>query len=92
MVNVFEHWAERDAAPLLAALGIEGLTTLAVGVLVDTFVVRPVLVPAFLVLLERGRIISAHWSAIVASSASPETKTPTSGVGEDPNEDRQVNP
>ncbi|WP_029923443.1 PGN_0703 family putative restriction endonuclease [Nevskia soli] len=24
VVNVFEHWAERDAAPLLAALGIEG--------------------------------------------------------------------
>lgn len=42
---------------------------LAFGVLVDTFVVRPILVPAFLILLERGRMM---WQAISQLTEKPQ--------------------
>jgi RND superfamily putative drug exporter len=38
---------------------------LAFGVLVDTLVVRPILVPAFLIVLERGRIVWQKLSAVL---------------------------
>jgi hypothetical protein len=39
---------------------------LAAGVLVDTFVVRPILVPAFLIVLERGRIVWQKLSKLLS--------------------------
>ncbi len=45
---------------------------LAFGVLVDTFVVRPILVPAFLIVLERGAILWHKLSALPEPAAAQE--------------------
>jgi RND superfamily putative drug exporter len=45
---------------------------LAFGVLVDTFVVRPILVPAFLIVLERAQILWRRLSTLAENSSRPQ--------------------
>ena len=47
---------------------------LAFGVLMDTFVVRPVLVPTFLILVERGSLFSRRTSALLEATPDAQEK------------------
>src|SRR5437879_9639513 len=62
---------------------------LAFGVLVDTFVVRPILVPTFLIVLERGAIFWQKLSALIetvpnAPEPGPRQEPPRTTQAEKP--------
>jgi RND superfamily putative drug exporter len=63
---------------------------LAFGVLLDTFVVRPILVPAFLILLHRGQIPLLRWAA-ETHTERPEAPASVNGDGQvrQPAQERQ---
>jgi RND superfamily putative drug exporter len=67
---------------------------LAFGILMDTFVVRPILVPSFLILLERGSMLWQNLSAVVKKAGTTDNSHASSN-GEDNSlqrRERQSNP